>query len=136
MLDLSLTSNSIGSSMNGAFVIWGNLLRRLTHHQKRFCKILTGQMVQIIVRPSHLDLKLDTFREAVYEWLLHIFFAKEWIAGAIGDKVVDVREFIVIECIESNPNCWSNALAQKLVKSSDEEFKEQWLPIIDELLEK
>ncbi len=135
MLDFSLIDNSIGSSMKGAFVIWGNLLRRLTNHQKRFCKTFTEQMVQIITRPSHLDLKLDTFREAIYEWLLHIFSAKEWIAGAISDRVLDLRGFVVSECIESSPNCWSGALAQKLVKSGDAEFREQWLPVIDELLE-
>lgn len=120
--------------MEGAFAIWGNLLRRLSVHQKRFLEILLGRMSYIVAQTSQLALQLDAFREAVSIWILHIFTSDPWTQPRTKDLVSQLRGMIVNDCI-MDPNCWSTPLARKLIDGGSMEFKEQWTPLV-RLIEK
>lgn len=119
--------------MTGAFIIFSNLLRRLTFHIPTFARQLITTMVAILTSPSVLDLSLDTFREAVGQWILHIFVdGALWRQVRIKSKLEKSRGFVVGECVAS-PNIWTVKVAQGLVagKEVDDEFKLQWQVLVD-----
>lgn len=119
--------------MNGAFLLYSNLLRRLVLHVPSFASLLTTTMTTTLTAPSALDVSLDAFREAVALWLLHIYVGGPlWRQECIKGKLDQCKGFVVGECV-SAPNAWTVKVAKGLTtgKGVDEEFTVQWKMLVD-----
>jgi len=118
----------LGSSMGSEFPLWDDLLKKLTLHQRPFLHILTDEMSIMIVQPSRLDISIDTYREGVYMWLVHVITAEGW---ATSRKRGAFNASCVISTCLMNPNHWSRRLATVLAVDTNDEFlKAQWANLV------
>ncbi|KAI9837227.1 MAG: hypothetical protein M1819_000301 [Sarea resinae] len=116
-------NRKLGASMDGIFVMWEDLLKRLTNHQHRFLRILVEEMTIKLVQPSQLDVQFDAYRQAVYMWVIRILKSEEWALRR--RRYYRDQSGVISTCI-MGPNFWSRDLARSLVEAGDEVLKEQW----------
>jgi len=93
-------------------------------------------MTEILTTPTVLDLSADVYREAVSQWLLHLFQGgAPWRQGRIKHDIDECRSLVVGECVAS-PNVWSAQVAKSLThhEDADEEFKIRWEVLVDSLV--
>lgn len=110
--------------MEDAFLLWDDLLKTLTLHQRSFLCLLTNEMSILIAQPSRLDITIDSYREAVYTWLINILTAEAWAASR---KRHNFDPSCVISTCLMNPNHWSRRLAMALaVETDDHLIRAQW----------
>ncbi|KAI9816871.1 MAG: rRNA-processing protein las1 [Pycnora praestabilis] len=120
-------NKSLGASMDGVFLLWDDLLKRLTLHQRSFLRILTDEMSNLLVQPSGLSVQFDSYREAIYLWLVHISTSEPWAASR--NKWSFRLDNVVSSCI-MGPNHWSLKLSSLLMEVGDEHLKNQWADVV------
>ncbi len=98
--------------MDVLFSSWDSLLKQLTFHQAEFLSLLTEALVMRLISPFLMEPKMDTYREAVTSWLVHIFVSKEWSAPRKRGKVNP--QALVSTCLQ-NPNLWTSRIASAIV---------------------
>lgn len=98
--------------MEEVFSWWDVLLKQLTLHQKLFLTLLIDEMLIHLIAPSTMDVKIDTYREAVTMWLVHISTTKGWAASAKRGKLNE--DSILSTCLQ-NPNHWTIHLASAVI---------------------
>lgn len=114
--------------MDGAFLLWDNLLRRLAAHQHDFLRLLLICMLERLHIQYRVDVKLDPFREAMSEWVIHILTAKHW-AAARKRSSSNLRQLILTECF-SHPMHWTLRVAESIITSAELPFRGIWNPIL------
>ncbi|KAK5283794.1 rRNA-processing protein las1 [Cryomyces antarcticus] len=118
--------------MNGAFMVWDDLLCKLVRHQRRFLRIFVTRMVHLMIQQPRMNVKQDPFREALCLWALHIFVDESW-ADARKRIEDSLRTKVVSICI-MNPVYWGQRLARLLIEAADETFQYDWIPLYNECL--
>ncbi|OCK74221.1 Las1-domain-containing protein [Lepidopterella palustris CBS 459.81] len=118
----------MGNTMNGAFLLWDDLLRRLSSHQFAFLRILVRRMIDLMTKPNLLTVTAEPVREAMFEWIVHILTAKEWALSRKGVEVMLLEE-VMGQCFTS-PTPWTSRLAETLIKDRDALFRDTWQPIL------
>lgn len=119
--------------MDGAYLIWDELLRKIAFHQRLFLRTLVEHMTVIIVQPSRLNVRLDTIREAACQWLIHIFTASAWVAWTKRHDLDELRTLVVEACI-MNPNLWTHRVIRPLIDNADDVLKSLWAPLYNDSL--
>jgi ribosomal biogenesis protein LAS1 len=99
-------------TMDGLFSSWDGLLKQLTFHQAEFLILLTEALAMRLISPFLMEPKIDTYREAVTSWLIHIYVSKEWSAARKRGKVNP--QALLSTCLQ-NPNTWTSRIASAIV---------------------
>ncbi|KAK5006546.1 rRNA-processing protein las1, partial [Cryomyces antarcticus] len=118
--------------MNGAFMVWDDLLRKLVRHQRRFLRIFVTRMVHLMIQQSRMNVKQDPFREALCLWALHIFVDESWADAR--KRIEDSLRTKVVSICMMNPVYWGQRLARLLIEAADETFQYDWIPLYNECL--
>ncbi|KAK5149150.1 hypothetical protein LTR04_007412 [Oleoguttula sp. CCFEE 6159] len=126
------SGRALGDNMNGAFMVWDDLLCKLVRHQRRFLRIFVTRMVHLMIQQPRMNVKQDPFREALCLWALHIFVDESW-ADARKRIEDSLRTKVVSICI-MNPVYWGQRLARLLIEAADETFQYDWIPLYNECL--
>ncbi|KAI9738004.1 MAG: rRNA-processing protein las1 [Cirrosporium novae-zelandiae] len=122
------SNKALGTSMNGAFVLWDELLKSLFLTQRYLLRLLLNEMCIVIASPSSLDLKLDPYREAVYIWLERILTSTSTL-NKWPQRRVQLNS-IMSTCM-MNQNYWTLQLGLTLVRHSrDARFKARWEALV------
>ena len=100
--------------MDEVFSVWDDLLKSLASRQTQFLTIFTDEMVLHIISPSFMDVMIDTYREAVTMWLVHIYTTEEWAATI---ELVKLDDHSVLSTCLQNPNHWTLELATAIIDS-------------------
>jgi hypothetical protein len=107
--------------MQGAFGIWNVLLKSISLHNRTFLPLLVNEMVGVLTVPSMLDVSVDVYREAVYEWLLHFFTFPGWQTSRRR-----VARNAIYGCILAK-NHWTLLFLEKVaINGQDSAIKLQW----------
>ncbi|OCL09170.1 Las1-domain-containing protein [Glonium stellatum] len=122
------SDKQLGSTMKGAFLLWDELLRRLSLHQWSFLRILCRHMIDLMNTPATLSATVEPTREAMHEWVAHILTTKEWaqprkrVEGMLLDDIMG-------RCF-TFPSYWSHKLAESIIKDRDGLFQATWQPVL------
>lgn len=116
--------------MEGAFLIWDDLLRRLSTHQRKFLHVFVERLASTITQRTRPSAQHDAFREACYLWLRHILLSDMWVQTTRYD--IDVlRSETMTSCV-LNPNRWTGLLGHELIEGGDELYRDQWIPYFND----
>lgn len=130
-----LINRSPGEPLDGAFMLWMPLLRALTRHQTLFLPLLLSRMTVILAEPNHLHAEPDTFREAVYSWLLHTLpTLRQNSMGYQHQPNDELKATVMEECILAPLTAWTAHLAKHVLENSQTlSFRERWQPYLADL---
>lgn len=97
--------------MDEVFAVWDILLKMLSLQQEQLLTLLIDEMAIHITSPSLMDVTIDTYREVITMWLLHIYTSENWAATVKHSKLDDNSIFPT--CLQ-NPNHWTLKLASAI----------------------
>ena len=83
-------------------------------------------MTTILAQPNYLHRPPDCFREAVYEWIVHILSSFPEVKNVEFQKAYELRSSVLNGCVMAPMTRWTRALAGRLIEEGNEEFKERW----------
>lgn len=98
--------------MDEVFSSWDSLLKLFATRQELFLALLADEMVIRITSPSVMDIKIDTYRESIAMWLIHICASQEWISIIKRAKLS--YSSILSTCLQ-NPNHWTALIASSII---------------------
>jgi hypothetical protein len=137
--------------------VWTALLRRLTTHQFRFLPLLVMGLARRLLEDTRLDVHVDPFRKAIYDWMIHIFEAPEWTGprARVSDLLqsdphadeldpteeervmqgpdADLRGMVMRQCI-LHPGYWGFRLGRQLCVTADVWFRHDWTEVYNDSL--
>lgn len=96
----SANGDRLGGNPDEAFNIWDPLLKSLAIHQRLFLTVLVDRMLHFLTLPSTSGMNVETFRDAMFMWLEHIYATKTWSKVANRDRV-DGNAMLVL-CLQSH----------------------------------
>ncbi|KAF2162149.1 hypothetical protein M409DRAFT_69359 [Zasmidium cellare ATCC 36951] len=118
---LSPSKRELGASLEGAFVIWDDLLKFINREHHRFAMALVKALLEAIsVRPGE-----DTEKEACCMWVTHILHSEPWNHFVTALEKRLVRKDVVMWCC-MHPGPWTQRLGRDVLKAEDEEFVCDW----------
>ncbi|KAI4163437.1 MAG: hypothetical protein LQ342_002944 [Letrouitia transgressa] len=90
----------LGDHPDEAFNIWDPLLKSLAIRQRLFLTVLVDKMLYFLTLPSKSDMNIETFREAMFMWLEHIYAKKTWSNVTKRDRT-DGNAMVVL-CLQNH----------------------------------
>ncbi|KAL1639214.1 rRNA-processing protein las1 [Diplodia intermedia] len=119
----------VGGSLDGAHLIWDSLLCRLSS-ELQYVETLVEHMFRYMLQPSKADAKSDAFKAAMYNWILHVLTSEAWSSSCSGDVRQHLWSTTMTACM-TQPSYWSKKLAKELLLEGDDDFQDEWLPILE-----
>ncbi|KAF2190262.1 Las1-domain-containing protein [Zopfia rhizophila CBS 207.26] len=129
------SDKKVGSKMDGAFLIWDYLLRKLSYHQWDFLQVLINRMTSFLNAPSGFWITADPVREAMYQWVLHILTSDEWAQPRKKNPQKKLLGNMMAQCF-TVPTAWNLKLAEALLKDKITQkdggiFHRTWYPLLE-----
>lgn len=123
---MRLTFCRLGASLEGAYVIWDDLLTSIAREQRRFVLMLIKTLLEAITaRPGE-----DAQREALCLWVTHVLHGEAWSSIITTPDKIVLRKDVMIWCC-THPGDWTQRLGRDVLKTEDEEFVEDWQELFD-----
>lgn len=118
-----LMAARIGSSLDGAFLIWDDLLQEIQSANKKFLHSLVGGLLRSISSASSASPEKDAEKEAMCLWIAHMLADKAW-ASAVPERSQLQREALEWCCL--HPARWAHFLGTKLLHGGGESLNADW----------
>lgn len=122
----------LGTSMEGAYLIWTPFLADLSSAEPTFLPALTQRMVDVLSSPSRggASVEEDPAREGMHDWLLHILISIEWHDIERRGGVSPLLDDVLGSCFTA-PTFWTLKLAEYILASSDVPGRKSWVAILE-----
>lgn len=111
--------------MDGAYMIWDDLLRGITAQFNHFTTGLIQSMLRAIDASSSAQARTNSELEGLVLWTAHLIDSNN--SGASKH----VRRWDVMSWVCTHPGHWTHALGRQLLESADQDFRENWEDILD-----
>lgn len=123
---MRLTFCRLGASLEGAYVIWDDLLTSIAGEQKRFLMVLVKALLEAITaHPGE-----DAEKEALCLWVGHILHSEVWNSViTLREKGVLPKDVMMWCC--THPGPWTQRLGRDMLKAEDEEFVDDWQQLFE-----
>ncbi|KAK7540326.1 Las1-like-domain-containing protein [Phyllosticta paracitricarpa] len=115
----------IAEPLDGAFLIWDPLL--CTLDGELYLEAFVERAVALLASPS-VEPKQDPTKAAIFEWLRHILIENAF--STRGHVMHGVRA-LAMTCCMAQPAYWCRKLAKSLLIQGDDDFQDEWLPILE-----
>lgn len=113
-----LTFSRLGSSLEGAFLIWDKLLHELSDRLYRFWSSLEMYLLESLSRSESVDPCRNSEKEAVAMWILHLLDTKH------DERKISVETVVKWCCL--HPGYWAQWLGERVLQDADEDLKSNW----------
>ncbi|KAK8209846.1 Las1-like-domain-containing protein [Phyllosticta capitalensis] len=114
----------ISEPLDGAFLIWDPVLCALDGDL--YLEAFVQHAVAILASASTVEAKLDPSKAAIFEWLRHIL-----VEFSFQDHVMRSVRALAMTCCMAQPAFWCRKLAKTLLIEGDDDFQDEWLPILE-----
>ncbi|KAK7530922.1 Las1-like-domain-containing protein [Phyllosticta citribraziliensis] len=115
----------IAEPLDGAFWIWDPVLCAL--NGDLYLEAFVERAVALLASPS-VEAKQDPTKAAISEWLRHILIEN---AFSTRDHVMHGVRALAMTCCMAQPAYWCRKLAKSLLIEGDDDFQDEWLPILE-----
>jgi len=114
----------LGSSMQGAFLLWDELLRGIVdaRHNPSFLSALVRKVLEALTTKPGVNSQHDAVCEAHYLWLVHLLEYQD----VDGSLVKHAPRNHVMKWCCLHPSYWTKQLGEQLLQLGDSRFNEQW----------
>ena len=119
-----LTSCRLGSPLEGAYLIWDDLLQDISDRLSGFLAAFVRSLLLGLTSASTTDPQRDLDEEALAMWLLHILSGEEYFALGRGNKHSLYVEAMKWCCL--HPGHWTERIARELLNRGDGAFQADW----------
>ncbi|ORY17137.1 Las1-like-domain-containing protein [Clohesyomyces aquaticus] len=112
------SDKKLGSTMQGAYLIWTPLLLKFISRQAPFLNLLVNQLQSFLSRPPSpmLAISEDPKREAMCEWLLHILTSNDWRSSRSKVLHRSLLDDVMSQCF-LEPSFWNLKLAEEILRN-------------------
>jgi ribosomal biogenesis protein LAS1 len=110
--------------MDGAYLIWVDLLTTILYELPRFIPALVASLLQSLTAVTALDPAQDADKEALAMWILHVMKNDEFFSGGWNDRATVLAEVMKWCCLY--PGCWTQYIGRELLKECGEFIKAEW----------
>ncbi|KAK4505585.1 hypothetical protein PRZ48_003548 [Zasmidium cellare] len=121
---LSPSKRELGASLEGAFMIWDDLLRFINREHNRFVMAVVKALLEgTSLRPGE-----DADKEAFSLWVTHILQSEAWSLATTTPQKRNLRKDAMSWCC-MHPGVWTQRLGRDVLKAEDKDFVEDWRDI-------
>lgn len=111
--------------MNGAFILWDDLLLAITLNHHDLLSAIIERMVSSLSKPVSQEVAAqDPEQEAVYLWLVHITTSGPWSPVRKGNASSSAANVMSRCCL--HPGYWPHKVGEALLAAGDDDFLETW----------
>lgn len=123
----------LGTSMEGAYLIWSPFLISLIKANAPFQQALTGRMVEVLSTRSRGSemVEANAEQEGMHDWVVHIETSPEWQEAR--KRGTAIPNDVLGACF-TTPTFWTLKLAETLISRvhiADPKATEAWLAVLD-----
>ena len=119
-----LTSCRLGSPLEGAYLIWDDLLRDISDRLSGFLTLFVKSLLLSLTKASATDPQSDIDKEALTMWLLHTLSGDEDHVLGRNDKNSLCVEAIKWCCL--HPGAWTESVGREMLNNGDGAFRADW----------
>lgn len=130
---LLILLGSLGASLNGAFLIWDQLLQEIfaEHHQFLPCFVdrMLASIATLPATATRPEYDVDT--EALGMWTLHLLESSKsgWGTALTASERQLLQTHTIMFCC-THPGHWTHHLGVSLLHLAGSEFQETWADIL------
>jgi hypothetical protein len=115
--------------MKAAYLIWDKLLQDLVDRRHNLYIAIVTRLQAELDSPTQIDPTSDPEKDAIFQWLSHLFTSKKWIHTKGGRSSHESLSAEVMENCLMSPNTWSKKLGKVLLDHSNDVFRQNWTAI-------
>lgn len=119
-----LILNRLNSSLDGAYLIWDDLLVTISAKLLRFLPALVTSLLQCLTSTTARDPARDVDKEARAMWLLHVIDSNAFLLAGRSDR--NAMLAVVMKWCCLHPGHWTKYVGRELLEQCDENFKAEW----------
>ncbi|KAF2723741.1 Las1-domain-containing protein [Polychaeton citri CBS 116435] len=126
------SDRKFGTSLDGAFLFWDDILIALSSSRRSFLQsLLRALFIAMTSIPTTPEIDNDPEREAQFLWILHIITSSAW-QEARSKLRSDVRGFVLKQCC-LHPGVWSLKLGEIVLDDVeiDDGSRDLWAPLLE-----
>lgn len=122
----------LGSSMEGAYLIWTPFINALGTIDASFLQTLTERMIDVLSSPGRDTggMEDDPVREGMCAWVVRILAPSEWQQEPQEQSRRRLLDAVLGLCL-STPTFWTLKLAEVLLKDGSVPGRKSWLEILE-----
>ena len=124
-----LTSSRLGSSLEGAYLIWDELLHNLSAQLHKFLSALVRSLMQALTKETFLDPQTDADKEAYAMWLLHVLDSDS--SKSSSNEEVHSLQVEVLRWCCLHPGLWAARIGRELLSRGDESMQRDWRDLFE-----
>lgn len=107
--------------MEGAFLIWDDLLRDLSMRLSGFMRVLVTCLLESIAKPATIEPRTDIEKEALAMWLLHTLDSETDKREGQASLVTDVIKWCCLY-----PGYWTRRIGREVLDRGDSGLQADW----------
>lgn len=126
---LSPSNRQLGDSLQGAFLIWDQLLQAIVKERRAFVRALVRSLLASVARLSATQAD-DAEPEAMAMWVNHILSTREWArCTSEAERSILCKDVIKQCCV--HPSRWANWLGKELLEREGGNLEEEWRDVFE-----
>jgi ribosomal biogenesis protein LAS1 len=110
--------------LDGAYLIWDDLLVTISSQLLRFLPALVKSLLQSLTSRTAIDPTRDVDKEALAMWLLHIFDSNDFLLAWRTDRNATLAVVMKWCCL--HPGKWTQYVGREVFEQCDENFQAEW----------
>ena len=115
--------------MDGAYLIWDDLLVAFSSKVLRFLPALVTSLLQNLTSTIMRDPARDVDMEALAMWLLHVSDSNDFLLAGRTDQ--DALLAVVMKWCCLHPGNWTQYVGRELLEQRDENFSAEWADLFE-----
>ena len=119
------TVSRLGSSLDGAHLIWDELLAIISSRLHNFLSNLVRCLLEAITKPQATAPEQDSEKEALSMWLLHL------VEHGTHHSDIDTILAETMKTCCLHPGCWSQLIGQTLLEQYDGKLQADWQDLFE-----
>ena len=119
----------LGSSLDGAYLIWDELLIDISSRLHRYLPCIVRSLLRSLVARNSVDPASDVDKEALAAWLCHVMSTAKFMSIKAVDKDALVAE--IMKCCCLHPGYWTQGVGRKLLEISDKSVQDEWEDLLE-----
>lgn len=119
----------LGSSIEGAYLIWDDLLQDISAHLHGFSSAFVRSLLQAMTTSASTDPQSDVNKEAFAMWVHHVLCSDKPFSHNHRDDHAAVVEAMRWCCL--HPGHWTEHVGRELLETGDGSFQAEWKDLFE-----